>query len=390
MFKSYLIAAWRNIRKNKMFSAINIAGLAIGMAACLLILQYVNFELSYDQFNQNAGDLYRVYNDRYQNGKLVQHGTITYSAIGKALQDDYPEVINHARVMPFGSVLINNENKKFDEQQVIAVDNSFSSMFSYDLFAGDKTNALSAPYSTIITQSAAARYFGVPFNAAGSALGKAITIGRDSTPYKITAICKDVPENSHLQFDMLVSYTTLLAGKNAYKEADYDFTSSDFWHYIQLRPGTDYKKVQAKFDAFSKKYFQGNKVSGSEEKFYLQPLTKAHLYSDFEYEIGKTGSATVVWGLMLIALFIIVIAWVNYINLSTARSSERAREVGVRKVSGATKKQLVAQFLTESLLINTISLVLAFIAVLALQKSFNGLIQHQLSLSMLLQKSLGG
>src|ERR1041384_181483 len=131
MIKNYFKTAWRNLMKNKTFSLINIAGLSIGMAACLLILQYVSFELSFDQFNKNADDIYRVYNDRYQNGKLVQHGTITYSAIGKAMQDDYPEIINHARVEPFGNLIITYDNKKFDEQQVIAVDNSFISIFSY-------------------------------------------------------------------------------------------------------------------------------------------------------------------------------------------------------------------------------------------------------------------
>src|SRR5436853_2067910 len=185
MFKSYLTTAWRNIRKNRIFSFINIAGLAIGMAACVLILQYVNFELSYDQFNKNVKDLYRVYNDRYQNGKLVQHGTITYSAIGKAMQDDYPEIINHARVEPFGKVIISSSEKKFDEQETIAVDNSFLSMFSYSLIAGDKGTALKDPYTTVLTQSAAKRYFGIRDNNFASVLGKAINMGRDSTPYKV-------------------------------------------------------------------------------------------------------------------------------------------------------------------------------------------------------------
>src|SRR5450631_2159081 len=376
MIKNYFKTAWRNLSKNKTFSFINIAGLAIGMAACLLILQYVSFELGYDQFNKNVSDIYRVYNDRYQNGKLIQHGTITYSAIGKAMQDDYPEVINHARVEPFGNVIITYDNKKFGEQQVIGVDNSFLTMFSYQLIAGDQKTALKEPFTAVITETAANRYFGVHDNNIGSVLGKAIVMGRDSLPYKVTGICKDVPENSHLQFDILASYVTMLAGKNPYKQADFDFTDSDFWHYLQLRHGTDYKALQAKFTAFSQKSFQGNKISGSVEKFYLQPLAKAHLYSDFEYEIGKTGSSTVVWGLLIIALFIIVIAWVNYINLSTARSSERAREVGVRKVNGATRAQLIRQFLTESLLINMIALILAALSVIILQPAFNALIQH--------------
>src|SRR5215470_12684154 len=137
MFRNYFKTAWRNLWKNKIFSAINIIGLAIGMAACLLILQYVSFELSYDQFNKNAADIYRVYNDRYQNGKLVQHGTITYSAIGQAMQDDYPEVINHSRLVPFGNQILIHDGKKLGEQRMFAVENTFLSMFSYPLIAGD-------------------------------------------------------------------------------------------------------------------------------------------------------------------------------------------------------------------------------------------------------------
>jgi putative ABC transport system permease protein len=390
MLKSYLTTAWRNIRKNKAFSAINIIGLAIGMAACLLILQYVNLELSFDQFNKNVGDLYRVYNDRYQNGKLIQHGTITYSAIGKAMQDDYPEVIAHSRVEPFGKQIISNGTKKYGDQEVLAVDNSFLTMFSYPLLAGDLKSALTAPYTAVLTEDAAYRYFGLRGNEVASAIGKTFNMGTDSMPYKVMGICLNVPENSHLSFDLLASYVTVYSGKYPYKEADYDFTSSDFWHYIQLKHGTDYKALEGKFAAFSQRHFQGNKISGSVEKFYLQPLSRAHLYSDFEYEIGRTGSATVVWGLLIIALFIIVIAWVNYINLSTARSVERAREVGVRKVIGAAKTQLIRQFLTESFLINAIALILAIALVLLLQSPFNALVGHELSLSFLLMKSMGG
>src|SRR3981081_1557952 len=151
MIRNYLKVAFRNLWKYKTFSAINIAGLSIGMAACLLILQYVSFELSYDQFNKNAADVYRVYNDRYQNGKLIQHGTITYSAVGKAMKDDFPEIVDHARVEPFGkSIISNNNNKKVGEQNVLAVDNSFLTMFSYPLIAGDIHTALKEPYTAIL------------------------------------------------------------------------------------------------------------------------------------------------------------------------------------------------------------------------------------------------
>jgi putative ABC transport system permease protein len=389
MFKNYFKTAWRNLLKNKVFSLINIAGLSVGMAACLLILQYVSFELSFDQFNKNAPDLYRVVNDRYQNGKLVQHGTITYSSISVAMKKDYPEVIDACRVEPMGTPIISYKDKKFGDINGLAAENSFLSMFNYPLLAGNAGTALKEPNSIVLSEKAVQKIFGVRNNYA-SIIGQAVILQRDSMPYLITGVCSNVPENSHLDFDFLVSYVSLYSGNGRWKQAEYDFTKSDFWHYIRLRPGTNYKALEAKLPAFSQKYFKGNKVSGSDEKFYLQPLSKAHLYSDFEYEIGKTGSATVVWGLLIIALFIIVIAWVNYINLSTAKSMERAKEVGIRKVSGATKNGLVRQFLTESLLINIIALLVAVLIVVLVQNSFNNLIKHNLSLSYLFQKGLSG
>jgi putative ABC transport system permease protein len=206
--------------------------------------------------------------------------------------------------------------------------------------------------------------------------------------YQVQAICKDVPENSHLSFELLISYPTLIS--SGWEAARYDFTQSDFWHYVQLAPGTDYLKLNEKMPAFSQTHFQGNKVSGSDEKFYLQPLERAHLYSDFEYEIGRTGSATVVWGLLLIALFIICIAWVNYINLATARAVDRAKEVGVRKVAGSSRRQLITQFMGESVLLNGLSILLAILTVLLLQRPFNMLLEHHLSLSYLFLKGMSG
>ena len=387
MFKSYLKSALRNLWKYKSFSAINIAGLAIGMAACLLILQYVSFKLSFDQFNKNVNDIYRVVNDRYQSGKLIQHGTITYSAIGKAMNDDYEEVIQNAKVFPSGEVIIEYNEKKLSEDTLLFADNAFLSIFDFPLVAGDKRTVLKEPYTVILSELLVQKIFDYKGRDYGQFLGKALTIGADSMPYKVEAICKNVPENSHLRFNMLISFPTVVT---FYKEAEYDFTQSDFWHYVQLKPGTDYKAFNAKLDAYSKKHFDGNKVSGSDEKFYLQPLSKAHLYSDFEYEIGITGSSTVVWGLLIIALFIIVIAWVNYINLSTARAVERAKEVGIRKVVGGVRKQLISQFLTESVLVNLFGLVLAIIIVFLVQDIFNNLLQYKLSLSYLFSKGLSG
>lgn len=388
MFKNYFTAALRSLHKNKFFSFINIAGLSIGMAACLLILQYVSFELSYDQFNQHAPSIYRVVNDRYQNGKLIQHGTITYSAIGRAMQEDFPqEILRTARVEPATNIILTYNEKKL-KQSGLAVDTSFLTMFSYPLLAGNIYTSLKAPYNMIISQSMADKLFGAPENANyASYIGKAIQLQNDSALYNITGVSKDVPENSHLQFDFLVSWSSLT---QTWKNADYSFEQSDFWQYIQLKPGVDYKRLEARFPDFSQKHFQGAKVSGSDETFYLQPLSKAHLYSDFEYEIGKTGSATIVWGLLTVAMFIIIIAWVNYINLTTAKSAERAKEVGVRKVAGASKPQLIRQFFTESIVINLIAFAIAIMVVILLQNSFNQLVQHNLSLKLLFQKNLGG
>jgi putative ABC transport system permease protein len=389
MIRNYFKTAWRNLWKNKVFSLINILGLSLGMAACLLILQYVNFELSYDHFNKNAGNLYRVVNDRYQNGKLIQHGTITYSGVGKAMKDDYPEVVANARVLQFGETTVTYKDKKIPKGIAYCVDNSLLSMFTFPVVAGDRHTALSEVNTAVVTETQARRIFGIHGDDFEPYVGQMVKMGTDTFPTKITAIIKDIPKNSIFQFDMLISYQTLIH-TYGYKQADYDFTDSDFWHYIQLKDGTDVKAFDAKMAAFSQRHFQGNKVSGSVEKFYLQPLLKIHLYSDTEYENIDTASSNVVWGLLIIALFIVGIAWVNYINLATARASERAMEVGVRKVTGATRGQLIRQFLTESLIINIMALGIAVILAIVFQPVFNTLVSQQLSLAFLFHEGLGG
>ena len=387
MLKNYLKITFRNLWKHKSFSAINVLGLAIGMAACLLILQYVSFKLSYDQFHKKADNIYRVVNDRYQQGKLIQHGTITYSGVGRAMNEDFEEVIQNARVVPSGEAIITYNNKKISEPDLFFADSNFFSVFDFPLVAGNKQTVLILPNTVLMSEKLIDKIFDHEGNDYHQFIGKAVTLWTDSMPYKIEGVLKNVPENSHLQFQMLISYRTLI---NRWKEADHDFTQSDFWHYVQLKRGTDYKALNAKLGAFSQKHFNGNKVSGSDETFYLQPLSNAHLYSDFEYEIGRTGSATVVWALLVIALFIITIAWVNYINLATARSVERAREVGIRKVVGCERRQLIFQFLSESALVNLISMALAIGLVLLLQPAFNKLLNNQLSLSYILTKGLNG
>lgn len=377
MIRNYLKIAFRNILKNKVFSAINIFGLSIGLAACLLIFQFVTFQLSFDTFNSKFERTYRVTNDRFQNGKLIQHGTITYPTIGPTMAKDYPEIENYTRMMPAGDMNAIIEDRNYRGEQVIFADEYMLSVFDYPLVAGDVATALKQPHTIALTETTAAKYFQLSRENVSEAVNKTLIWGTDDQPYKVTAVLKDIPENSHLRFDALASYCTLYEGEE--KGADNNWTWSDMRHYLVLKPGADYKTLEAKFPEFSERYFQGTKVTGSIEKFYLQPLKEAHLYSDYEYDIADTASGNAVWGMLVVAIFILVIAWINYINLTTSRAMERAKEVGLRKVMGAMKDQLMKQFIIESVLISVVAFAVAIVAVQLAQGSFNQIIRGNLS-----------
>ena len=378
MFFSYLTVAFRNVMKNKIFSAINIAGLSIGLAACLLIFEFVSFELSYDSFNEKLDRTYRITNDRSQHGKIIQHGTIMYPTIGPTMAKDYSEVESYTRMMPIGQLTARIDDKVFRGDEALMADEYFFTVFSYPLFAGDRTSCLKDRLSIVITERLARKYFGVTGNDFSGVLGKPILNGLETTPYKVTGVCANFPENSHLQFDALLSYSSMISPEN--QEADNSWTWSDMYHYLVLKPGVDYKQFEAKFDNFSNRYFQGDKVSGSLEKFYLQPLKRVHLYSDYEYDFARTANGKAVWIMLVVAFFILFIAWINYINLTTSRALDRAKEVGLRKVMGAYRSQLAKQFLLESILISLLSFLVAFVLVMSLQSSFNGIISSNLSL----------
>ncbi len=378
MLRSYLTVALRNVLKNKVFSTINIFGLGIGLAACLLIFQFVSFELSYDKFNEKFNRTYRVTNDRFQNGKLIQHGTIMYPTIGPTMAKDFPEIEEYTRLMPGGDMNIKAEDRYFRGDNCHFVDEHFLSVFSFPLLSGERSGALKERYSLVLTEHIARKYFDLHDSNYSDILGKVVYWGRDTQPYKITGVCKDIPENSHIQFDVLVSYATLISADN--HGADDSWTWSDMRHYLVLKPGADYKMLESKFPAFSERYFKGDKVSGSVEKFYLQPLARAHLYSNYEYDIAKTASGKAVLAMLIVAFFILFIAWINYINLTTSRALDRAKEVGLRKVMGAFKSQLVRQFIFESLLISLFAFLVAIILVQASQAPFNEIIGGNLSL----------
>ncbi len=377
MLRNYFTIAFRNVLKNKVFSAINIFGLGIGLASCLLIFQFVSFELSYDLFNEKLDRTYRVTNDRFQNGKLIQHGTIMYPTIGPTMAKDYPEIEMYTRLMPAGDLNVKIDDKIFKGENSHFVDEHFLSVFSFPMLAGEARTALKDRYTMVLTENTAIKYFGVPDKNYSSVIGKVVYWGLDTQPYKITGVCTNVPENSHIQFDALVSYATLISPEN--HGADDSWTWSDMRHYLVLKPGIDHKSLEAKFPDFSQRYFQGDKVSGSVEKFYLQPMKRAHLYSDYEYDIAKIASGKAVWAMVIVAAFVLLIAWINYINLTTSRALDRAKEVGLRKVMGALRSQLIKQFLFESILISFFAFVTALVIVLISQSSFNEMINGNLS-----------
>ena len=355
MLQHYLKSAVRALFKNKRFALVNMLGLAIGMGACLMLLEYVSFEKSFDGFHENADRIYRVVNHRFKNGEPVQLGTITYPRVGYQMQEDFPEVERASRVAPGLSMHVH----KGDQDMIlindpIFVDNNFFQLLSYPLLVGDPATALSEVFALVLSESRARQLFGADVELS-SLMDKPIHFSDQQLIIK--GICKDLPANTIMQYDFFVSYETFI---NFNPNSDNSWTWSDFYHFLELAPGTDVAALEAKFADFSKRHFNGEEVSGSEERFYLQPITEAHLNSaDLEYEIGTTANGNSVSTMLLIAFFILILAWINYVNLATVRAIERSREVGVRKIVGARRAQLMGQFLSEALLMNLTAFLLA-------------------------------
>ncbi len=344
LFKNYLTIAFRNILKRKTFSLINILGLAAGMGACFLILHYAAFELSYDSFHVNRDHIYRL-----RGGQRADSSAASAVAVTEA----FPEVLDYAKFVRARSRGVYRYGEKiFRMERCYSATNSILDIFSFKIVKGDSRTALAEPNSIIITESTARIFFGDE-----DPIGKALNYN-GQVDYKVTAVMQDVPSNSHIQFDILLSWATLpqLYG-------DRIENSWILWgihSYLMLKPDTDLESLQKKLDSFVRaKQKEIDRPESFWEMYYFQPLKDIHLYSSLVYELQENGSGTAVKFLILIAFLIVAIAWSNYINLTTARSTERAKEVGVRKVAGADRRQLIRQFMLESFLINTVSLGLA-------------------------------
>ena len=349
MLKNYLSIAYRTILKTKVFSLINILGLAVGMAAFMFIIQYVQFERSYETFNKNADNIYRITLDLYNGNEYVVTDCETYAPVGPLLKEKMPEVIDYVRMFHNDGLQdIEADDRKFLEEGIYFADASAFNFFSIDVLHGDKLTALSAPYKAVISESIAKKYFGQT-----DAVGESFKI--EGVLYEVTGIMKDLPDNTHLKFNTLLSHITLPAMYEWYKEDSWN--GNNEYTYLQMEPGTDLATFNNKLVAFAKSL--EDKIGT--ERFVAEPIKDIHLYSNKSFEPEVNGSAKTVYSLLIIAIFIIVIAWVNYINLSTARAIERAKEVGIRKVMGSMRTQLVFQFLAESAIINIIAAALAFV-----------------------------
>lgn len=373
MFKHYLNIAFRNAMKNRVYALINIIGLAIGIACCIMILLYVQDELSFDQYHEKAERIYRL-NEFIESGDVGERSASMPFPVAQALQTDFPEnVESYVRFFNFQAPTLSMEyvpeEKAFNERRIFFVDSTLFDVFSFKLLSGDPSRALDGPNSVLITESTAYRYFET--KNPDLVIGKVIRF-QGAHDLMITGILEDTPRNSHFQFDFLISFSTL---KPIYQQQGFQPFGGWYWNpcwtYLLLREGTQPEQLIAQFPDFVQKYYHPAIKDDVVQK--LQPLTSIHLTSHLEYEIGPNGNEKNVYIFSGIAVFILLIACINFMNLATARSVKRAKEVGMRKALGGLKKQLVTQFLVESCLYSAVAVGLAIIIAELCLPGFNAL-----------------
>ncbi|MDR3693714.1 ABC transporter permease [Mucilaginibacter sp.] len=370
MIRNYVKTAFRSLMKNKGFTFINVLGLALGLATCLLIVFYVFDELSYDRYNVKADRIYRLNND-IKFGGLENSYAITPAPAAAALKGDFPEIEQVARLRNRGGNQVKKGTQDIQEDRMVYADNSIFDIFTLPMIAGNPARALVDPHTMVITEDMARKYFGRV-----NVIGQVLTIN-DSVQFKVTGVIKNIPKQSHFHFDFYMSMPTIAESKSA------AWFSNNFGTYILLKPGADPKVFAAKLNDFMARHagsqlqailhmdFKTLEKSGSYFRLSIIPLTKIHLQSNSVDEIEANGSISYVYIFSATAIFILLIACVNFMNLSTARSANRAREVGVRKVLGSPRSALIAQFLTESILVTLVGAIIAVLAAWSMLGLFN-------------------
>jgi len=386
MLKNFFKIALRNLLKRKVYTLINILGLAIGMAVCLLIILFIQNELSFDKFHEKGDQVYRMVLERKYPGRPTSYSIIPQT-IGEAVKKEFPEVLESTRIFNFtgggGDFFVKINDKVFQEKHVLMVDSNFFRVFSATFIDGDPTTALEKPNTIVINESTAKRFFGSVANAMGKTVE---TDGNNNNKFMVSAVCKDWPENSHFLFDILISSSTF---QNTRQPNYINFSAGT---YLLLNKNASAKALEAKFPQIIQKYVAGDiekrlaqtftqfTAAGNGYHYYLQPLKKIHLTSDLEAEFRPNGSIKAVYIFGIVAVFILFLASINFINLSTARSLERAKEVGIRKTFGSERKSLISQFLLESVLMSFISIIIAIILIIVLLPLFNQVADKDLSI----------
>lgn len=380
MIKNHFKTALRNLLKRKKTTILNALGLIIGMVSCLLIFQYVSYEKSFDTFQEKSSQIYRVRLDEYKEGKLEWQSATSYPGIGPTIKREYKEVENYCRLMDKEIIFSNTQNNiTYKEKKGYYADPSAITMLGVQLLHKLGNKMLDAPNQVIISEKLAMKYFRTT-----NAIGKSLRIhspdASSESSFQVTGVFKEYPTNAHLIIDYLISYETLVAEMRAQGDnnnsANTSFSWYDIYTYIQLNNTTEIQSFEEKLSAFTDKYInsqQGFKENRIVDKLALIALPDIHLYSNANQEAEMNGNGKLVYFLFLIAIFIIIIAWVNYINLSTARSVERAKEVGIRKVVGASRRGLIRQFTLESILLNLLALIFALVIAWFLCPLFNSM-----------------
>lgn len=353
MLNNYLKIILRNIKKNKGYSFINTAGLAIGMACCILIVLYIHFELSFDKYHENADRICLLKRHGIYGGRELTSSSNNALSAG-FMKKDLLEVENTVRIGFMPDPAVQYKEKKFYVDRALFADDSFFETFTYPMTKGDPKTALEAPFSVIVTEETAVKYFGDE-----NPIGKSLRFNNKDN-FTVTGVIKNVPRNSHLLFDMVCSFQTLYSQHPKGHPFLNDFISNNFRTYILLQKEADPGALEAKFPEFIKKHGGMRlKFFASSMEYFLMPLTDIHLHTPLSG--GRTGPGAIlyIYIFALIAVIILIIACINFMNLATARSAKRAQEVGMRKVLGAAKGELVKQFLCESFFFSFFSLFLA-------------------------------
>jgi len=369
MLLNHLKFTLRGISKNKVFSLVNILGLAISLLSCLFIAQYALFEFSYDRFNRNLSNIYRVQHSRFTDGEFQYKKAQVFPAVGETLKQEVAQVKNFVRLFPINthmetvfSVEDNGQSKAFHESSVYSTDSTFLAIFTLPLIKGDSASALKGERKIILSETVAYKYFGD-----GDPINKTIH-WNGMGDYVVTGVFKDLPSNSHMKFDFLISWLTVY-GESSYWNWDGFFT------YILLEPGSNRQSIEGIIqDVLSKKMNEASPEGRVKSKFELQALSDIHLKSDLLGEMNVNGDTKIVLALILVGVLILLIAVINYMNLSLARVLKRTKEVGIRKVIGSTKGQLTSQFFIESLTLNLIALIFSLALFLLVQPYFESLI----------------